>query len=118
VATHSRASAVVVVQDLRMNDEPKHLSNHHRDTLLQVFQHPTSHNIQWNDVLSLLGAVGAVEERHDGKYLVMIGADSEVLTPPKHKDTDIQQVLDVRRMLTTAGYATVVAELEAKGKED
>jgi hypothetical protein len=24
---------------------PEHLDNHHRDTLRQIFQHPTSHNI-------------------------------------------------------------------------
>jgi len=55
--------------------------------------------------------------RPDGKYLVRLGGEAEVLTPPKHKDIDIQQVLDVRRMLTGAGYATVVTELEAKGEE-
>ncbi|HTR78560.1 MAG TPA: hypothetical protein VMH39_10630 [Gemmatimonadaceae bacterium] len=96
---------------------PKHLSNHHRDTLLQIFQHPSSHNIQWPDVLSLLEAVGEIEPRRDGKYLVRLGDEAEVLVPPKHKDIDIQQVLDVRRMLTGAGYATVVTELEAKGEE-
>jgi hypothetical protein len=25
--------------------EPAHLSNHHRNTLCQIFQHPVSHNI-------------------------------------------------------------------------
>ena len=103
-----------------MSDEeivPKHLSNHHRDTLLQLFQHPTSHNTQWPDVLSLLETVGEAEPRPDGKFLVRLGGGAEVLTPPKHKDLDIQQVLDVRRMPTSAGYATVVTELEAKGKE-
>ena len=97
--------------------EPEHLGNHQRDTLLQVFQHPTSRNINWLDVLSLLDAVGTVEQRHDGKYLVNVGAESEVFARPKHKAIDIQQVIDVRRMLTDAGYAEVVAELEAKGKE-
>jgi hypothetical protein len=84
--------------------EPAHLNNHHRDTLRQIFQHPTSHNIEWPDVLSLLEAVGTVEARHDGKYLVQLGSESEVLTRPKHKDIDVQQVLDLRRMLTGAGY--------------
>ena len=95
---------------------PEHLNNRHRDTLLQIFQHPTSHNIEWPAVLSLLEAVGSVEQRHDGKYLVTVGTESEVLTP-KHKDIDIQQVVDLRRMLTTAGYRAAVDELEAKGKE-
>jgi hypothetical protein len=96
---------------------PEHLSNHHRDTLLQIFQHPTSHNIEWPAVLSLLEAVGSVTQHHDGKYVVTVGTETEVLTPPKHKDIDIQQVVDLRRMLTSAGYRGVVDELEAKGKE-
>jgi hypothetical protein len=68
-------------------------------------------------VKSLLEAVGAVEERHDGKYLAQIGDESEVLTRPKNKDIDVQQVIDLRRMLTNAGYGAVVEELEAKGQE-
>ena len=93
------------------------LNNNHRVTLLQIFQYPTSHNIEWHDVLSLLNAVGSVEHRHDGKYSVQVGAATEVLTRPKHKDVGVQQVLDLRRMLTSAGYRTVVGELAAKGQE-
>lgn len=96
---------------------PEHLSNRHRDTLMQIFQHPTSHNIEWPAVLSLLKAVGSVEQHHDGKYRVTVGNETEVLSPPKHKDIDTQQVVDLRRMLTSAGYRTVVDGLEAKGKE-
>jgi hypothetical protein len=96
---------------------PEHLNNRHRDTLLQIFQHPASHNIEWHSVLSLLEAVGSVERHHDGKYTITVGTESEVLTPPKHKDIDIQQVVDLRRMLISAGYRAVVDELEAKGTE-
>ncbi len=97
--------------------QPKHLSNRQRDTLLQIFQHPTSHNIEWQDVLSLLGAVGSVEQRHDGKYLVHVGSERTVLARPKHKNIDVQETVDLRRMLSSAGYGAVVEELEAKGKE-
>jgi hypothetical protein len=96
---------------------PKHLNNRHRDTLLQVFEHPTSHNIEWHAVLSLLEAVGSVEQRPDGKYLVHVGEETEVLTRPKDKDIDVQLVVDLRRMLTTAGYRAVAEQLDAKGKE-
>ena len=99
------------------SSEPAFLNSRHRDTLLQLFQHPTSHNVEWHDVLSLLEAVGTVEQLHDGKFHVQLGAETEVLTRPKHKDIDAQQVVDLRRMLTGAGYAAVVEELEAKGKE-
>jgi hypothetical protein len=97
--------------------EPKHLNNHHRDTLLKIFEHPTSHNIEWHDVLSLLGAVGTTEQQHDGKYIVTVGSETEVFTRPRHNDVDTQQIVDLRRMLDAAGYATTAEELRAKGKE-
>lgn len=97
--------------------DPQHLSPNHRDTLLQIFQHPTSHNIDWRAVLSLLEAVGEVEERKGGTVQVTLGDESELLVPPKHKDVDVEQVVDLRRMLTSAGYADVVKGMEDKGKE-
>jgi hypothetical protein len=97
--------------------EPTDLNSHHRDTLLQLFQHPTSHNIEWHDVLSLLKEVGTVEVRHDGKYVVRIGGDVEVIERPKTKDIDVQRVVDLRRMLTDAGYGAAVDRMKAKGKE-
>jgi hypothetical protein len=68
-------------------------------------------------VLSLLEAVGSVELRHNGKYFVRVGSQNVVLVRPKDKDIDVQQVVDLRRMFTEAGYGAVVEELEAKGKE-
>ena len=54
------------------SSEPVHLNNHHRTTLEKIFQHPVNHNIEWNDVLSLLNAVATVEEKHDGKFGVTL----------------------------------------------
>jgi hypothetical protein len=84
--------------------EPEHLDSRHRDTLRQIFQHPTSHNIEWRAVKSLLEAVGTVTVRHDGKVAVEIGLEKEILDPPRGKDIDTQLAVDLRRMLTTAGY--------------
>jgi hypothetical protein len=84
--------------------DPVHLSPAHRDTLASIFRHPTSHNIEWHDVLSLLEAVGSVEERHDGKYTVTVGTVTEVVERPRHKDIDTDKVADLRRMLSQAGY--------------
>ena len=88
--------------------DPTHLSGSHRDTLSQLFRHPISHNIEWPAVLSLLRAVGTVEERHDGKYLVTMGSESNVFERPLHKDIDPQTVVDLRRMLRTSGYGSQV----------
>ena len=84
--------------------EPVHLNNHHRNTLRQLFQHPVSHNIEWRAVVSLLEAVGSVVERHDGMVAVTVGSRTEFFDPPAHKEIDTQVVVDLRRMLSTAGY--------------
>jgi hypothetical protein len=84
--------------------EPSHLDNRHRDTLHQIFEHPVSHNIEWRTVVSLLEAVGTVTEHHDGKLAVKVGPELEFLKPPTGKDIDAQMVVDLRRMLSKAGY--------------
>lgn len=89
---------------------PAHLSNHQRNTLRQIFQHPAGHNIEWRAVLSLLAAVGSTEERHDGKVAVTIGSQNEYFDPPRHKDIDTQAVVNLRQMLTQAGYGVGAAE--------
>ena len=66
-------------------------------------------------VVTRRSRLGATE--HDGKFLVKVGDETEVFTRPKGKDIDVQQVVDLRRMLTGAGYASLVADLEDKGKE-
>ena len=80
------------------------LNNHHRDTLTKIFQHPTSHNIDWREVAALLEVVGTIDEQHTGKFRVTIGSQTEYFERPKNKDIDVQQVVDLRRMLTGAGY--------------
>ena len=78
----------------------QHLSNHHRKTVEELFAHPTSHNVEWRKVLSLLGAVGTVTEEHDGKYKVTVGPETEIFHRPHDKDVPVAMVVDLRRMLT------------------
>jgi hypothetical protein len=88
------------------SSEPElgHLTSHHRATLEKIFQHPVAHNLEWNDVYSLLNVVAEVEEKHDGKYTVSLNGHSETIEKPKHKDLEVQEVIDVRRLLKDAGY--------------
>ena len=96
---------------------PEHLSSHHRDTLLRIFQQRTNYNVEWHDVVSLLEAIGSIEQQHDDMFLFRIGHETEVLRRPSDKDIDGQQLVDLRRILTSAGYDTVAADLEDRGKE-
>lgn len=79
------------------------LDGHHRATVEKIFSHPASHNLQWHDVLSLLRAVGTVEERHEAHYTVTLGPETETIDASRSRDLDDQQVVDLRRMLTGAG---------------
>lgn len=81
------------------------LSNHHRDTLEKIFEHPSSGNVEWRQVRSLLEAVGTVVEEHNGRLRVTLGSETEVISPPRHKDVDPQLLVDLRRMLGNAGIA-------------
>jgi hypothetical protein len=87
-----------------------HLSNHQRNTLRQIFQHPAGHNIEWRAVLVLLGAVGSAEEQHGGKVAVTVASQTEYFDPPRHKDIDTRAVVNLRQMLTEAGYGADAAD--------
>jgi hypothetical protein len=91
----------------------EHLNSHHRNTLTAIFQHPAGHNIEWHSVLSLLQAVATVTERHDGKYVVVLGTETEIFDVPRDKDIDAQQVVDLRRMLSNAGYGSEAGDSKA-----
>ncbi len=82
-----------------------HLDHRHRNTLEKVFSHSSSGNIEWRQVLSLLEAIGATQREHNGKLKVQLGGETEVLEPPRGKDIDEQMLVDLRRMLTNAGFA-------------
>jgi hypothetical protein len=80
-----------------------HLDAHHRATVEKIFGHPVSHNIQWHDVVSLFERVGTVVSEHDGRYKVQLGSETQTFDAPRHHDVDQQQVIDLRRMLRSAG---------------
>jgi hypothetical protein len=93
------------------------LNNHHRDTLERILSHPASGNIEWREVLSLLNAVGAVDQEPNGKVKVTVGPETEVLNPPRGKDIDVQMVVDLRRMLRSAGFAGARAAKDARSRD-
>ena len=75
----------------------------HRATLEKILRHPAGGNIEWREVRSLLDAVGATTEEHNGKLRVTVGGEIEVLEPPRGKEIDAQMIVDLRRMFTRAG---------------
>jgi hypothetical protein len=81
------------------------LSNRHRETMEKIFDRPSSGNVEWREVLSLLQTVGEVVEEPNGRYRVTLGAETELVDRPHGKDVDVQLLVDLRRMLRNAGFA-------------
>jgi hypothetical protein len=84
-----------------------HLNGHHRKALASIFRHPPSHNVEWHDVLSLLGHLGTTRELHDGGYEVIIGTERFVLARPHDKDVQGEELSDLRKFLTKVGLTPV-----------
>lgn len=82
----------------------EHLNNHHRDTLDKILRHPSSGNVEWKDVVSLLDTVAETTREHNGKYEVTLAGQTDHLTVPRGKDIDEQTLVDLRAMLRRAGY--------------
>jgi hypothetical protein len=79
------------------------INSDHRETLERIFTHPTSANIEWRQVKSLLDALEAATEEHNGKLKVTLGGETKVFQPPRGKDVDRALVADLRGMLGRAG---------------
>jgi hypothetical protein len=79
------------------------LDAEHRDTVEQIFARPTSGNVEWRRVRSLLDNVATLSEEHNGKLRITLGDETNVLEPPHGKDVDTQMLVDLRRMLGRAG---------------
>jgi hypothetical protein len=47
-----------------------------------------------------------------------VGSATEFFGVPAHKDIDTQTVVDLRRMLSSAGYGPDVEEAGATGQQD
>lgn len=84
-----------------MNDI--HLNGHHQRTLASIFRHPASHNVEWHDVLSLLGHLGTVSEQHNGAFHVTIGDHDTIVERPKGHDLEGDQLSGLKHFLAMAG---------------
>ena len=79
------------------------LDHHNRLTAERLFRHPTSHNIQWHDVLSLLEAIGETRETTHGSLEIKVEGHLDYVAGPLGRDLTDQHVHDVRKVLKSAG---------------
>ncbi|HSY06073.1 MAG TPA: hypothetical protein VK803_09000 [Steroidobacteraceae bacterium] len=85
--------------------DSKALHGAHLRTLEALFRHPTSHNLEWQDVLSLIGSMGAVQVKGNNKLAFEVDGQRLVMPEPHSKDLTAAEVVDVRHFLQRAGRA-------------
>ena len=76
-----------------------------RRTLAAIFRHPLAHNLAWREVASLFAAIGSIDERHSGEFLLTAGDQTHVMKKPHHKDLTGDDVMELRHFLARAGWS-------------
>lgn len=79
-------------------------SLHPRDqTVLDlIHHHPVAHNLLWNDVLRLMGHLGRVEQKHDGKWVFEVRGLQRTFPTPHGDHMEPGEVAKLREFLGEA----------------
>lgn len=81
------------------------LTGSHRRTLQAIFRHPLAHNVEWRDVVGLIGEIGEAEEKHNGEFVFEVAGKRLELRKPHNKDLNGDQVIELRHFLGQAGVS-------------
>src|SRR6204780_4264020 len=77
----------------------------HLRTLEALFRHPTAHNLEWMDVVSLIEKIGVVHRKANDKFAFDVGAEHYQMHKPHTKDLTSSEVVDLRHFLQRAGWS-------------
>jgi hypothetical protein len=72
------------------------LSTANQRTLAALFRHPTAHNLEWADMVALISAVGAVEQKHNSEVIFTVAGQRYLTRKPHGKDLVASDVLELR----------------------
>jgi hypothetical protein len=74
-------------------------------TLSAIFAHPTPSNIRWNEIVSLIEAVGDVDEKRAGSRVAFTVGGLTLITHKPHPGSEVGRagIRDTRDFLKDAG---------------
>jgi hypothetical protein len=79
----------------------------HLRTLEALFRHPTAHNLEWMDVITLFEHIGTVHRKANEKFALELAGTHYQLRKPHTKDLTSSEVVDLRHFLERAGWSAV-----------
>lgn len=93
-----------------------HLSHAHQTTYDAILRVPSAHNLQWRDVMSMFGAIGAVVDEPGGSATVTRNGMTIVLHPHQTKDVGAEaEMKEIRQFLErSAEHAAPAAATAAE----
>jgi hypothetical protein len=77
----------------------------HRRTLEAIFRHPVAHNLEWSDVVGLIGKLGDVNEKANREFVFEVAGKRHVMRKPHAKELTTSDVIEVRHFLAQAGLS-------------
>jgi hypothetical protein len=81
------------------------LTGSHRRTLDAIFRHPTTHNLEWNDVVALIDEIGGAHEKANNEFVFEVAGEHRIVRKPHTKDLTGSEVIEIRHFLTQAGFS-------------
>ena len=76
-----------------------------RRTLEALFRHPTAHNLEWMDVITLFENIGAVHRKANEKFAFDLAGEHYLVHKPHTKDLTGFEAVDLRHFLQRAGWS-------------
>ena len=81
------------------------ITGSHRRTLEAIFRHPSTHNLEWSDVVGLIGQIGEAHEKANSEFVFEVAGKRHVMRKPHTKDLTSSEVIDIRHFLVQAGVS-------------
>jgi hypothetical protein len=81
------------------------ITGSHRRALDAIFRHPSAHNLEWSDVMGLIGKIGDAHEKANGEFVFEVAGKRLVMRKPHAKDMTSDEVIDLRHFLGQAGFS-------------
>ncbi|MCJ2125619.1 hypothetical protein [Methylobacterium sp. J-077] len=81
------------------------IHGHDRTTLALIFNHPTSENLEWREVVAFVDRIGSTQEKPDGNWTLRLGGRMWTFPQPPHKDMDPREVERLRHLMQGAGLS-------------
>lgn len=87
------------------------IRSHDRATLALIFDHPTSGNLEWREVVAFVERIGSAVEKPNGNWSLSLGGRVWTFPQPPHKDMDPREVERLRHLMEGAGLSAHSTEL-------